>query len=79
MASLLTDNLGACLVSEKWVNVLTPSIPSDPKWIWSKMFVKQDVIRKCRTVVFKGWELLAENNLHGWDKNIACTIQLFTH
>ena len=42
MASLLTVNLGVwqALVSEKQVNVLTPSIPSDLRWIWSKMFVK---------------------------------------
>ena len=31
----------------------------------------QDDISVYKTVVFKRWELFAENNLHGWDNNIA--------
>ena len=71
MASLRTDNLGVwwALISEQQVNVLTQSITRTVDMEHNVCKTTQDVM--CRTVVFKGWELFAENNLHGWDKNIA--------
>ena len=53
-------------ITVKPITYIAPSLTDNCDVWWA-----QDDISVYKTVVFKGRELFAEKNLHGWDKNIA--------